>query len=82
MSGKGFSRSQINSKYRFLGEEGDMNMGWVFAVICILLMFWSVEMRFKELYNKISELKDISERSIDKAADIQKQLDDWKKFLK
>ena len=58
-----------------------MNMGWIFAIICLLIMFWSVEVRFKEIYKKLEELKDVAERSIDKTSLIEKQLEGWKKFL-
>ena len=58
-----------------------MNVGWIFAVICILIMFWSVEVRFKELYKKLEEIKDFAERSMDKTSLIEKQLNDWKKLL-
>ena len=58
-----------------------MNMGWIFAVICILIMFWSVEVRFKEMHKKLDELKAIADKSIDKASVIEKQVEGWKKFL-
>lgn len=57
-------------------------MGWVFATICVLIMFWSVEIRFKEIYKKLGELKDITEKSIDQSSTIKRQLEDWKRFLK
>ena len=58
-----------------------MNMGWIFAIICLLIIFWSVEMRFKEVYKKLGELKDVADKSMDKTSLIEKQLVDWKKFL-
>jgi len=59
-----------------------MNIGWIFAIICILIMFWSVEVRFKELYRKMADLKDMTEQARDKNASIGRQLEDWKRFLR
>ena len=56
-------------------------MGWIFAIICILIMFWSVEVRFKEIYRKLEDIKDATQQSIDKTSMIEKQLEGWKKFL-